>query len=100
MVNIDGYMYLENFFAKTEYEIACYVRCKLMLPADFQAPHNANIFVIINLISELSWILILHIVKGQIFKYVFDLRNIMYMYVEFIFIICFILHQITAKSQS
>ena len=73
-------MYLETIVASSEYETERYGRRKLMLPADFQAPrrrymteiltirrktqsnqsiqapHNAHIFVINNLIGELSWI--------------------------------------------
>ena len=73
-------MYLEKIVTNSECETECYDRCKLLLPANLQAPHrrymaeilpirhkilsnqsiqaphNAHIFVIINLISEHSWI--------------------------------------------
>ena len=80
MVNMMGYMYLEKIVVNSGCESECYDRCKLMLPAGFkaprrhyiaeilptqrktlsyqsiQAPLNAYIFVIFNLISKLSWI--------------------------------------------
>ena len=80
MVNMIGYMYLENIVVNSGCESECYDRCKLKLPADFtaprrryiaeilptqrktlsnqsiQAPLNAYIFVIFYLISKLSWI--------------------------------------------